>query len=108
MPLTKRKATGDMAWDDYQSVDTIYEWLDSLQADYPDFVNVTTIGTSYEGRPLRLLKLSKKAVIKSHTLILSQVRFINCCIIKRVIALFSSSHTFMHASGLHPPHQHTS
>lgn len=51
-----------MEWTDYHSVETIQKWLDGLQIEFPNFVNVTTIGTSYEGRPLKLLKLSKKAV----------------------------------------------
>lgn len=51
-----------MEWTDYHSVETIQKWLDGLQIEFPNFVNVTTIGNSYEGRPLKLLKLSKKAV----------------------------------------------
>ncbi|KAG5675035.1 hypothetical protein PVAND_004974 [Polypedilum vanderplanki] len=61
LPLNKRKADGVMDWEDYQSVETIHSWMDSLQVEFPTFVNVTTIGNSYEGRPMKLLKLSKKA-----------------------------------------------
>jgi carboxypeptidase A len=34
--------------------------LESIKEEFPLYVNVTTIGTSYEGRPLKLLKISKK------------------------------------------------
>lgn len=62
MRMSRRKATGDMNWEDYQEIETIYDWIDSLQVEFPQFVNVTTIGYSSEGIPLKLLKLSKKAV----------------------------------------------
>ena len=51
-----------MNWEDYQSVETIHKWLDDLKEEFPSIINITTIGTSYEGRPLKLLKLSKKEV----------------------------------------------
>lgn len=69
--MSRRKNADEMEWTDYHSVETIHNWLDSLQKDFPNFINVTTIGTSYEGRPLKLVKLSKKPVINykfSHNL----------------------------------------
>jgi hypothetical protein len=60
--VKKRKDDSVMDWNDYKPIETIYNWLDSLQSDFPQFVNVTTIGTSWHGRELKLLKLSKKAV----------------------------------------------
>ena len=60
--LKRRKDTDELDWDDYYSVEKIHKWLDSIQEEFPSYVNVTTIGTSYEGRPLKLLKLSKKDV----------------------------------------------
>ncbi|KAL7013596.1 hypothetical protein ACKWTF_015485 [Chironomus riparius] len=57
----RRKDIDEMNWTEYHSLETIHKWLDDLQTEFPDFVNVTTIGTSYEGRPLKLLTLSKKA-----------------------------------------------
>ena len=33
-------------------------WLDELAATYPDIATVTDVGTSYEGRTMKLLKLS--------------------------------------------------
>ena len=51
-----------MDWFDYQRVETIYEWLDKIKTDFPDFITVETIGTTYENRPMKLVKLSKKKV----------------------------------------------
>mgnify|MGYP003406909051 CR=1 FL=1 len=71
--LRPRKQTkfNVMGWSDYQSIETIHEWLDSLQTEFPTWVTVSTIGHSFQGRALKLLKLSKKTVIKkniNHTL----------------------------------------
>lgn len=52
-----------MDWTDYHSLETIYEWLDTVKAAFPDIVTIETIGESYERRPLKLVKLSKKQVI---------------------------------------------
>ena len=51
-----------MDWDDYQSTETIYEWLDSIQAEFPQFITLEELGHTYEGRPIKLVKLSKKEV----------------------------------------------
>ncbi|CRK92462.1 CLUMA_CG006024, isoform A [Clunio marinus] len=59
-PKRQRKEEGDMNWDDYQSLETIYEWLGFLQRDFPQFISVEDIGLSYEGRPIKVVKLSKK------------------------------------------------
>jgi hypothetical protein len=57
-----RARIDEMEWTQYHDVDTIFAWLDSLQDEFPDWVNVTTIGTSFHGRPMKLLKISKKTV----------------------------------------------
>lgn len=51
-----------MEWTQYHDIDTIYAWLDSLQNEFSNWVNVTTIGTSSHGRQIKLLKISKKSV----------------------------------------------
>jgi murein tripeptide amidase MpaA len=38
----------------------IYNWFDEIAAANPDVVSLTTIGTSYEGRALRVVKISYK------------------------------------------------
>jgi len=58
----RRKDANEMNWIEYHSVETIHNWLDSIKAEFPSYVNLTTIGNSYEGRSLKLLKLSKKEV----------------------------------------------
>lgn len=54
----------DMEWEDYQSLETIYAWIDEIQAEFPNWITVEQIGTSYEGRPLKVVKLSKREVCK--------------------------------------------
>lgn len=44
----------------YQRIESINEFLDNLVYDFPDLVSTFSIGKSYEGRDLRLIKLSPK------------------------------------------------
>lgn len=43
----------------YHSEDEINAWFASLAKAYPSMVNVTSVGTSHEGRPIQLIKVSK-------------------------------------------------
>merc|ERR1719414_1598397 len=45
----------DMDWEDYHDLDTIYAWLDELEATY-DSLTTEVIGQSYEGRDQRVVK----------------------------------------------------
>ncbi|XP_065568802.1 carboxypeptidase A1-like [Artemia franciscana] len=45
-------------WDDYYRLDVIYEFFYSLAADFPNLIEVQTIGTSYEGRDIIMAKVS--------------------------------------------------
>jgi len=47
-----------MTWTEYHSVEDIYTFLDYLEETY-DFVSTETIGDSYEGRPMRVVKVCK-------------------------------------------------
>jgi len=47
-----------MGWTAYQRFDTISSWLDELAANNSDLVTCETIGHSFEGRPLKLVKIS--------------------------------------------------
>jgi hypothetical protein len=47
-----------MTWQSYHPLADIHGYLDYLANTYPQFVNLQTIGTSVEGRPLRVLKIS--------------------------------------------------
>uniref|UniRef100_A0A8C7ND19 Peptidase M14 domain-containing protein n=3 Tax=Oncorhynchus mykiss TaxID=8022 RepID=A0A8C7ND19_ONCMY len=42
----------------YHSLETIYSWMDGLVAAHPNLVTKEQIGTSYEGRPMYVLKFS--------------------------------------------------
>ncbi|CAL8290273.1 unnamed protein product [Lota lota] len=42
----------------YQRLETIYKWMDTLVAEHPKLVTKVLIGTSYEDRPMHVLKFS--------------------------------------------------
>lgn len=44
--------------DQYNSLEEIYQYMDELQQAYPQKANIINIGQSFEGRPLRVMKLS--------------------------------------------------
>ncbi|OWA50152.1 Carboxypeptidase B [Hypsibius exemplaris] len=59
-PETKRTVkNGGMTWDAYHRYQTIERYLQHLANTYPELVQLTTLGKSYEGRYLYLLKLGK-------------------------------------------------
>lgn len=59
---TTNLRTGDtFGWTSYHTLDSIYSWLDSLNAEYPETVSPLIIGTSFEGRPIRGVKISKRS-----------------------------------------------
>merc|ERR1712117_771984 len=47
-----------MDWEDYHDTDTIYAWLDELEATY-DWLTTETMGQSYEGRDQRVSKICR-------------------------------------------------
>ncbi|XP_034483135.1 zinc carboxypeptidase [Drosophila innubila] len=55
-----KKRTGYMEWTQFHTLDEIYAWLDVIETRYPDIVTPFTIGKSYEGRPIRGIKISYK------------------------------------------------
>ena len=46
-----------MTWDVYHSQEDMEEYLDFLESNYPNKVVIETIGTSYEGRRMRVAKV---------------------------------------------------
>lgn len=48
-----------MTWTEYHNQDDIEGYLNYLAAEY-DFVDVESIGQSYEGRPMRVVKVCSK------------------------------------------------
>nr|XP_034834978.1 carboxypeptidase A1-like [Maniola hyperantus] len=47
-----------MNWHEYHRLDIIHDFLDDLDSDYPSICTVGIIGTSLEGRQLKVLKIS--------------------------------------------------
>jgi len=45
----------------YRTVDELYAQLDQWAGEYPALAELITLGTSYEGRPLRALRLTNRA-----------------------------------------------
>ncbi|KFB45619.1 carboxypeptidase A2 [Anopheles sinensis] len=56
---SRRKLEG-FGWDDYHTLEEIYEWIDGMVAQYPSVLSVDTIGQTYEGRDMKVIKLSYK------------------------------------------------
>ncbi|XP_076847968.1 carboxypeptidase B2 isoform X2 [Brachyhypopomus gauderio] len=50
--------SGGMNYEKYHSLEEIYYWVNKTSRDYPDIVKVILIGSSFEKRPLYVLKLS--------------------------------------------------
>jgi len=50
----------EFGWDHYYHLETIYAWLDQVAVQYKDVVKVINVGTSYNGLPLKGVKLSYK------------------------------------------------
>lgn len=48
-------------WTEYQTLTSIYEWLDSMLLTYPNILTSHVVGTSYENRTIRAVKLSYKS-----------------------------------------------
>ncbi|XP_030372593.1 zinc carboxypeptidase [Scaptodrosophila lebanonensis] len=55
-----KQRTGYMEWTQFHTLDEIYAWLDVIEARYPNIVTPFIIGNSYEGRPIRGIKISYK------------------------------------------------
>jgi len=49
---------GAMDWEDFHNTEDIYPWVDQLAAEY-DFVSSFSIGQTYEGREMMILKFGK-------------------------------------------------
>lgn len=48
-----------MTWDAYYTFDEVMDWFDELCAANSDIATVSTIGKSFEGRDLKMVKISK-------------------------------------------------
>lgn len=54
--------SAEFGWTDYQTLDSIYAWLDVQLENFPTLLTSLEIGQSYEGRTIRGVKLSHKVV----------------------------------------------
>ncbi|XP_034542477.1 carboxypeptidase A4 [Notolabrus celidotus] len=54
----KERSTKSFNFGAYHRVETIYSWMDTLVAQYPNLVSKQEIGKSYENRPMYVLKFS--------------------------------------------------
>jgi len=100
-PVGRTDAGEDMNWTEYHDTQTIYDWLDLLVAEFPNFLTVIEFGQTYDGRPLKLVKLSKKTVSCRNIYGLTSDNTNG--FIDRAIAHSSLKQMFTLASGLHPP-----
>ena len=55
----KQNTQHPMTWTEYHSQVDIEKYMDYLEKTYPDLVSIEDIGKSYEGRPMRVLKICK-------------------------------------------------
>lgn len=54
------------SFDHFWTLDEIYAYLDHLERTYPDLVRTKSYGTSSEGRPLRVITISKNSYVNSN------------------------------------------
>ncbi|XP_058445792.1 zinc carboxypeptidase-like [Malaya genurostris] len=57
----KRRNREVFGWDDYHTLDEMYEWIDGLVTQHENVLSVKLVGYSYESREIRAVKLSHKA-----------------------------------------------
>ncbi|KAI5642821.1 zinc carboxypeptidase domain-containing protein [Phthorimaea operculella] len=58
---TERSTHGSYSWTVYHPLERIHAWLDELEDMYPGVVQTVTIGTSFEGRPMKGVIIDFKA-----------------------------------------------
>ncbi|XP_038218731.1 zinc carboxypeptidase-like [Zerene cesonia] len=56
--LNRNSSQAEMPYDDYQTLDVIYDYIDSIAEKYPNLVTLVTPAHSFEGRPIKYLKIS--------------------------------------------------
>ncbi|XP_001856173.2 carboxypeptidase B [Culex quinquefasciatus] len=66
--LRSKRATADkwsFSFDHFWTLEEVYAYLDNLERTYPDMVRTKSYGQSTEGRPLRVITISKNSVVNS-------------------------------------------
>ncbi|CAF4763542.1 unnamed protein product [Pieris macdunnoughi] len=54
----RARSTPEKPYDNYLRLDAIYNYMDEVAANYPNIVKQVTAGRSFEGRPIKYLKIS--------------------------------------------------
>ncbi|XP_047516091.1 carboxypeptidase B-like isoform X3 [Pieris napi] len=54
----RARSTPEKPYDNYLRLDAIYNYMDEVAANYPNIVKQVTAGRSFEGRPVKYLKIS--------------------------------------------------
>lgn len=66
--LRSKRATAEkwsFSFDHFWTLEEVYAYLDHLERTYPDLVRTKSYGQSTEGRPLRVITISKNSVVNS-------------------------------------------
>ena len=58
VPQQPRSARYTHNWTSYSRMSVIYEFINELATNFPNLVTVSSIGKSYEGRDMPLVKIS--------------------------------------------------
>ncbi|CAB3248808.1 unnamed protein product [Arctia plantaginis] len=53
-----RNAAGNMTWDRYYDLDSVYSWIDDLAALFPQVATIVIGGRTHEGREIKGLRIS--------------------------------------------------
>ena len=56
--LVRSTNNQEFGWTSYHTLEEIYDWMDSLEAEFPSKIELLNAGSSYEGRPLKGVKIS--------------------------------------------------
>lgn len=48
-----------MSWTEYHSLETIYEFLNDLEREFPNLIKIVEIGKTYEGKRMLMAKIGR-------------------------------------------------
>lgn len=71
---------GEMEWTNYHTLEEMYAWIDELLVKYPNILSLEQVGTSYQGREIRAVKLSHKPVGFKKKIVLRTTFFYSFCV----------------------------
>lgn len=55
---TRMRRDDEFDYNEYHELWEIEQWIDKIASDYPDYVTVLTLARSFEGRRMRVIKIS--------------------------------------------------